>query len=193
MKKLVFATHNSHKTEEVSAVLRGDVALVNLSSLGFHEDIPETSDTLEGNALQKARYVYERFHLDCFADDTGLEVAALDGGPGVYTARFAGPGCDFDSNVAKLLRVLDGVSDRRARFRTVIALIMDGKEYLFEGVVDGEITTARRGAKGFGYDPVFQPEGFQQTFAEMGADAKNRISHRGKAVRKLVDFLKSAK
>lgn len=193
MKKLVFATHNSHKTEEVSAVLQGDVELVNLSSLGFHEDIPETSDTLEGNALQKARYVYERFHLDCFADDTGLEVAALDGGPGVYTARFAGPGCDFDSNVSKLLRVMDGVSDRRARFRTVIALIMDGKEYLFEGVVDGVITTGRRGAKGFGYDPVFQPEGSQQTFAEMGADAKNQISHRGRAVRKLVDFLKSAK
>ncbi|MBQ9201359.1 MAG: non-canonical purine NTP diphosphatase [Bacteroidales bacterium] len=193
MKKLVFATHNSHKTEEVSAVLRGKVELVNLSSLGFHEDIPETSDTLEGNALQKARYVYERFHLDCFADDTGLEVEALNGGPGVYTARFAGPGCDFDSNVAKLLRVLEGVSDRHARFRTVVALILDGREYLFEGVIDGEITTERRGDKGFGYDPVFRPEGYDLTFAQMGADAKNRISHRAIAVRKLTDFLTKEK
>jgi len=193
MKKLVFATHNSHKTEEVSAVLRGKVELVNLSSLGFHEDIPETSDTLEGNALQKARYVYERFHLDCFADDTGLEVDALNGGPGVYTARFAGPGCDFDSNVAKLLRVLEGVSDRHARFRTVVALILDGREYLFEGVIDGEITTERRGSQGFGYDPVFRPADSDLTFSEMGAEAKNRISHRAMAVRKLTDFLTKEK
>lgn len=187
--KLVFATHNVHKTSEVSAILKDKVDIINLSQLGCNEDIPETSDTLAGNALQKARYVYEKYGLDCFADDTGLEVEALDGGPGVYTARFAGEGCTFEQNVDKILRVMQGVENRKARFRTVIALIQGGKEYLFEGEVRGEITPDRVGEKGFGYDPVFRPEGFDQTFAEMGPDEKNKISHRGRAVQAFADYL----
>lgn len=190
MKKLVFATHNSHKTAEVSAILEGKIALVNLAELGCSEDIPETADTLEGNALQKAHYVYDRFGMDCFADDTGLEVDCLDGAPGVMTARYAGPNCNFDDNVNKLLRVMQGVENRKARFRTVIALILDGKEYLFEGEVRGIITPQRHGEKGFGYDPIFQPETYGETFAEMGSELKNQISHRGIAVRKFCDFIK---
>ncbi len=187
--KLVFATHNVHKTSEVSAILKDKVDLINLSQLGCNEEIPETADTLAGNALQKARYVYEKYGLDCFADDTGLEVDALDGGPGVYTARFAGEGCTFEQNVDKILRVMNGVENRKARFRTVIALIQGGKEYLFEGEVRGEITPDRVGEKGFGYDPVFRPEGYTRTFAEMGPDEKNRISHRARAVQAFAEFL----
>jgi len=191
MKKLVFATHNVHKTQEVLDMLDGCIDLINLSSLGFHEDIPETADTLAGNALQKARYIYERFGMDCFADDTGLEVDALNGAPGVYTARFAGPDCNFDQNVEKLLRVMQNQNNRKARFITNIALILNGQEYLFEGVVDGIIPTERRGTNGFGYDPVFIPEGYDKSYAEMGSECKNRLSHRAKAIRKLVLFLQS--
>ena len=166
------------------------IELTGLSQLGIDEDIPETSDTLEGNALQKAHYVYDRLGQNCFADDTGLEVDFLDGGPGVYTARYAGEGCSFDDNVNKLLRTMQGVADRRARFRTVIALILDGKEYLFEGQVQGSIATERRGTDGFGYDPIFVPEETGLTFSEMGPDEKNRISHRGRAIAKFLEFLK---
>jgi XTP/dITP diphosphohydrolase len=156
---------------------------------GIVEEIPETQPTIEGNALQKARYVHERTGADCFADDTGLEVAALGGAPGVYSARYAGEHCSFADNTAKLLDELRGADDRTARFRTVIALIVGGREYLFEGEVRGEITRAASGAGGFGYDPVFRPEGCEATFAEMDAAAKNAISHRGRAVEKLVAFL----
>lgn len=187
--QLIFASHNAHKTEEISAILGNDIQLIGLHQLGMDEDIPETSDTLEGNALQKAHYVYDRLGKNCFADDTGLEVDFLNGGPGVYTARFAGEGCSFDDNVSKLLRVMEGAENRSARFRTVVALIMDGKEYLFEGEVKGEITTERLGEKGFGYDPVFRPEGSNLSFAQMGPEEKNRISHRARAIAKFKDFL----
>ena len=190
MKKFVFATNNSHKLKEVAAIAGNQIELLSLKDIGCHDDIPETADTLEGNALQKARYVYERYHVDCFADDTGLEVEALGGAPGVYSARYAGEGHNAEENTRKLLRELEGKDNRRARFRTVFALIINGKEHLFEGIVRGEIITKKRGVAGFGYDPVFQPEGFTQTFAEMGDEQKNRISHRALAVQKLCNFLK---
>ena len=196
--KLVFASHNRHKLEEISFMLRRDAAegisepvdLTLCRDLGITEDIPETSDTLEGNALQKAHYVYDRFHCDCFADDTGLEVEALNGAPGVYTARFAGEACSFEQNVDKILRVMEGETNRKARFRTVIALILNGQEYLFEGAIDGFITTGRRGTGGFGYDPVFEAEGTGLTFSEMGPETKNRLSHRARAIEKFVAFLR---
>ena len=190
MKKFVFATNNSHKLKEVAAIVGSQIELLSLQDIGCHDDIPETADTLEGNALQKARYVYERYHVDCFADDTGLEVEALGGAPGVYSARYAGEGHNAEENNRKLLHELEGKDNRRARFRTVFALIINGKEHLFEGIVRGEIITKKRGVAGFGYDPVFQPEGFTQTFAEMGDEQKNRISHRALAVQKLCNFLK---
>ena len=190
MKKFVFATNNSHKLKEVVAIAGNQIELLSLKDIGCHDDIPETADTLEGNALQKARYVYERYHVDCFADDTGLEVEALGGAPGVYSARYAGEGHNAEENNRKLLHELEGKDNRRARFRTVFALIINGKEHLFEGIVRGEIITKKRGVAGFGYDPVFQPEGFTQTFAEMGDEQKNRISHRALAVQKLCNFLK---
>lgn len=160
---------------------------------GITEDIPETADTLDGNALQKARYLYERTGLDCFADDTGLEVEALGGAPGVRSARYATDGHDPESNNALLLKNLDGEENRKARFRTVIALIMGGEEILFEGIVEGEITTEHSGVEGFGYDPLFKPEGESRTFAEMSIDEKGAISHRGRATRKLVEFLSEIK
>jgi XTP/dITP diphosphohydrolase len=162
-----------------------------LAECGITEDIPETSPTIEGNALQKARYVWERTHQNCFADDTGLEVEALDGAPGVRSARYATDGHDFDANVTLLLHNLEGVENRAARFRTVIALIIDGREYLFEGIVNGRIIAERKGGEGFGYDPVFVPEGEELTFAEMSAEAKNAISHRGRAVAKLAQYLRA--
>lgn len=190
--KIVFATNNSHKLSEVSAILGAEVQILSLADIDCHEDIPETADTLEGNALQKARFVHERYGMDVFADDTGLEVAALDGRPGVHTARYAFPDRnDTEANTDKILGELEGVADRSARFRTVIALILGGREYLFEGIVEGEIATARRGTEGFGYDPVFVPEGTGKTFAELGVDVKNQFSHRSRAVRKLVEFLKN--
>lgn len=191
IKQIVFATNNAHKLSEVQAVLGDRFRLVTLAECGITEEIPEDAPTLEGNALQKARYVHERTGADCFADDTGLEVDALDGAPGVHSARYATDGHDFAANNRLLLRNLAGAADRSAHFRTVIALILDGREYLFEGRVDGRIAGSEAGCGGFGYDPLFVPEGFDKTFAEMGADEKNAISHRGRAVRRLVEFLQS--
>lgn len=191
--KLIFATNNRHKLEEVQAVLGAQYTLVTPGDLGVTEDIPEEQPTLEGNALQKAHYLYDRTGENCFADDTGLEVEALGGAPGVYSARYAGEGKNFADNMALLLKNMETAANRRARFRTVIALILDGKEYLFEGVVSGKIITAGRGTGGFGYDPVFVPDGYDTTFAEMTAEEKNKISHRGRAVAKLVEFLTAAK
>ncbi len=191
MRRLIFATNNAHKLGEVQALLGDAFELVTLRECGITEDIPETADTLEGNALQKARYVYEKTGLDCFADDTGLEVDALGGAPGVHSARYATDGHDFAANNRLLLKNLEGITDRTARFRTVIALILDGVEYTFEGRVEGTIATAESGSEGFGYDPLFVPSGEIITFAQMSAEAKNAISHRGRAVAKLVNFLKT--
>lgn len=190
MDKLVFATNNPHKLEEVRAILGSDVEVLSLRDIGCTADIPETADTLDGNALLKARFVASRYGVDCFADDTGLEVAALDGAPGVYSARFAGPGCTPADNVRKLLGLMQDADDRSARFRTVVALIRGGKEYCFEGIVGGTIARTPAGCGGFGYDPVFVPEGYDRTFAELPPAEKNRISHRARAVAKLADFLR---
>lgn len=187
--KIVFATHNAHKVSEVQAVLGSEYQLVTATEAGISEEIPETQPTIEGNALQKARYVYEHTGLNCFADDTGLEVEALNGAPGVYSARYAGEHVSYADNNKLLLKNLAGCQNRKARFRTVIALILDGKEHLFEGRVEGTIATEPHGEGGFGYDPLFIPEGSQLTFAEMSPEAKNGISHRGRAVVKLVAFL----
>ena len=190
MQTLVFATHNLHKLREVRDMLpTGEMELVELTDLGQTAPLPETADTLQGNALQKARFVKAHYGYDCFADDTGLEVEALGGAPGVYSARYAGEDCDSAANVRKLLAALADAPNRRARFRTVIALVMDGREHLFEGVVTGRIATEGHGAGGFGYDPVFVPDGYDRSFAELSADEKNAISHRGRAVRQLVEFL----
>lgn len=188
--KIVFATHNRHKVEEVQAVLGPSFQLVTAAEAGVAEEIPETQPTIEGNASQKARYVYEHTGLNCFADDTGLEVEALDGAPGVYSARYAGEHVSYDDNNALLLTNLDGKSNRRARFRTVISLIVDGQEHLFEGTVEGVIATEPHGDGGFGYDPLFIPDGYTTTFAKMSPGAKNGISHRGRAVAKLAAFLR---
>ena len=187
--KIVFATNNAHKLGEVSQVVGDKFELVTLRECGITEDIPETGATLDENASIKARYVYERTGLNCFADDTGLEVEALGGAPGVHSARYATDGHDFAANNRKLLRELEGKTNRKARFRTVISLIVDGVERQVEGIVEGEITTSESGAEGFGYDPLFMPEGYDRTFAEMSAEEKNAISHRGRAVAKLVEML----
>lgn len=189
MKKIVFATNNQHKLDEVKKITEGLTEIVSLSEINCFDDIPETADTLEGNALQKARYVKDKFGFDCFADDTGLEVEALDNAPGVYSARYAGPDHNSESNMKLLLKNMEGITNRKARFRTVIALLMDGKEYLFDGIVEGVIIHEKRGNSGFGYDPVFVPNGYNETFAQLGSDIKNNISHRAKAVLKLHDFL----
>lgn len=188
--KIVFATNNKHKLEEISRLLEDKHEIVSLSSIGCYDDIPEDQDTLEGNALQKARYIKEHYGLDCFADDTGLEIEALNYRPGVYSARYAGPAKDSLANMNKVLSEMQHHPNRKARFRTVIALILEGKEYLFEGRVDGNILTEKHGDAGFGYDPIFQPEGFEVSFAEMPMDEKNKISHRGKATQKLAEFLR---
>ncbi len=189
--KILFATNNAHKLAEVQAVLGDGFQLLTPRDCGITEEIPETCDTLEGNASQKAHYLYDRTGLDCFADDTGLEVAALGGAPGVHSARYATDGHNFIKNNELLLRNLEGVADRRARFRTVIALLLGGQEYQFEGIVEGRIIDHAIGCEGFGYDPLFVPDGFSKTFAEMTPDEKNSISHRGRAVRQLVARLKS--
>ena len=191
MRTLVFATNNKHKLHEVSALLEGKVTIKSLSDMGLAGDIPETADTLKGNALQKAQWVWDRTHTDCFADDTGLEVEALGGAPGVYSARYAGEHCSFDDNINKFLSALDGNTNRRACFRTVICLIENGVPTYFEGRVDGVILTERYGTDGFGYDPVFMPDRFAVSFAEMPLEVKNMISHRGIAVKKLADYLTS--
>lgn len=188
-RQLIFATNNSHKLEEIQAILNTEFDLLSLKDINCNEDIPETADTLEGNALMKARYVKENYGKDCFADDTGLEIPALDNAPGVYSARYAGEDKDSKANMRKVLSELSGKDDRAAQFRTVIALIMDGKEYLFEGIVKGYIIEEERGTAGFGYDPIFVPEGYTDTFAELGNDIKNTISHRAKAIQKLKQFI----
>ena len=207
--KIVFATNNEHKLSEIRAILGPSFDVVSLADIGCHEDIPETGQTLEENALMKAEYVYNKYHLSCFADDTGLEVEALNGAPGVYSARYAaivpagepaGPSHDSEANMARLLRELANNNNRKARFRTVIALI-EKKDvcpcgctsikvvHKFEGIVNGEITREKSGAEGFGYDPIFRPDGYDKTFAELGADIKNQISHRARATAKLCEFL----
>lgn len=195
-KLLIMATNNEHKLKEVRQILDyKDILIKGLEEVGCYDDIPETADTLEGNALLKARYMYSHYGVDCFADDTGLEVEALDGQPGVFTARFGqmngyGNSHDADANMQCLLDKLKGKENRKARFRTVIALVCEGKEYIFEGIVEGEILTEKSGQEGFGYDPIFSPEGKGISFAEMSAEEKNQISHRGRAVEKLIEWLK---
>lgn len=209
--KIVFATNNEHKLSEIRAILGPSFEVVSLADIGCHEDIPETGQTLEENALMKAEYIYNKYHLSCFADDTGLEVEALHGAPGVYSARYAatapagfpaGPSHDSEANMARLLRELANNNNRKARFRTVIALI-EKKDvcpcgctsvklvHKFEGIVNGEITREKSGAEGFGYDPIFRPDGYDKTFAELGADIKNQISHRARATQKLAEYLKT--
>lgn len=190
MKTLIFATNNKHKLHEVSEMLKGIVDVKSLAEMGLEGDIPETADTLQGNALQKAQWVWERTHQDCFADDTGLEVEALGGAPGVYSARYAGEHCSFDDNIDKLLGAMEGKTNRHADFRTVICLMENGEPRYFEGRVDGTILTERYGAEGFGYDPVFMPDRFAVSFAEMPLEVKNQISHRGHATHLLVDYLR---
>ena len=191
MKKFIFATNNAHKLDEVKAIVGKKIEILSLRDIGCQADIPETADTLEGNALQKARFVYDAYHQDCFADDTGLEVEALDGAPGVYSARYAGDAHNSEANMRKLLHELEGVENRRARFRTVFALILNGKEHLFEGIVYGRIDKVRHGTAGFGYDPIFIPDGYTQTFAEMGDELKNQISHRALGAQKLCKLLQT--
>lgn len=198
--KIVFATNNQHKLQEVRHILGQRVEVLSLNDIGCHDDIPETGTTLEENARQKAEYIWQNYHCDVFADDTGLEVDALGGEPGVYSARYAGEGHDSEANMAKLLQKLGDNDHRRARFRTVIALIQKKdvcpcgctsirQEHLFEGIVEGEITRQRSGVGGFGYDPIFRPDGYEQTFADLGEEVKNQISHRARAVKKLCEYL----
>ncbi|MGE0077812.1 MAG: non-canonical purine NTP diphosphatase [Bacteroidales bacterium] len=189
--ELVFATNNQHKLKEVQALLGNRFKLLSLASINFNDEIPEDHDTLEDNARQKAWHIHKFSGLNCFADDTGLEVEALNGAPGVYSARYAGESKNPKDNIKKLLSNLSGIENRNAQFRTVVALIIDGKEFLFEGIVNGTIIDDERGTDGFGYDPIFIPNGYSQTFAQMPLDLKNSISHRGLAVNKLVDFLKN--
>jgi len=191
MKKIVFATNNFNKLNELKRIIGDRMEVLSLNDINVHEDIPETGVTLAENASQKSHFIYDKFHLDCFADDTGLEVEALNGAPGVYSARYAGNNATYNDNVNKLLHELEGKSNRKAAFKTVISLILDGKEYQFEGRVDGVITHDKRGTGGFGYDPVFLPDDYTQTFAEMPMELKNTISHRGRATAKLVAFLKT--
>lgn len=189
MRNICFASNNAKKLEEIKSALSGKVGIISLAELGCNEELAETGDTLFHNAFQKARYVAETFGVDCFADDTGLEVIALDGAPGVYSGRFAGEPRSDDRNVDLLLKKMEGKENRKASFRTVIALILKGEEFSFEGTVDGEIIHERIGEKGFGYDPVFRPDGYKRTFAELSMEEKNQISHRGKATAKLIQFL----
>jgi XTP/dITP diphosphohydrolase len=192
LRRLVLATNNAHKVSEIRPLLEGQYTLLTLEDIGCHEELPETKDTLEGNSLQKASYLYEHYKLPCIADDSGLEVDALGGAPGVYSARYAGDQKSSEDNIQLLLKNLQGKSNRRAKFRTVITLIDDqGKVHQFEGSVDGEIIEAKRGTDGFGYDPVFLPTGYEKTFAEMDISKKNKFSHRARAIQKLVDFLKA--
>ncbi len=204
MIKLVFATNNLYKINEIRKILdthttndKKDIiggihnfSILSLKDINCVEEIPETKDTLEGNASEKAFYVYEKYHINCFADDTGLEIEALDGRPGIYSARYAGESKSFENNMNKVLKELKEINNRKARFRTVISLIIDGKETLFQGIINGTILNEKRGNNGFGYDPIFQPEGYDISFAEMQLDEKNKISHRAIAIHKLIDYLK---
>jgi XTP/dITP diphosphohydrolase len=188
--RLVFATNNKHKLQEVRDIVGDRVEVLSLADINCYDDIPETADTLQGNALIKARHIYEKYGLDCFADDTGLEVEALNGAPGVYSARYAGEECDSEANMRKLLENLTGKTNRNAQFRTVIALIVKGEEMLFNGIVKGAIATEKRGDSGFGYDPIFIPEGHCESFAQMSSEMKNSMSHRFRATQQLGDYLK---
>ena len=187
--ELIFATNNSHKITEIQGILGTSIKLKNLNDIKCIEDIPETGTTLETNAAQKSFYIYNRYHVNCFADDTGLEVDVLNGAPGVYSARYAGEQRDASDNISKLLNDLKDVENRKARFRTIISLIINGAEYQFEGVVEGRITSTQSGSKGFGYDPIFVPDGYDITMAEMDLHEKNKISHRARAIKKMVQFL----
>lgn len=189
MEELVIATHNKHKLEEIQKVLENKIKIISLRDLGCNEDIAETGTTLKENAYQKAKYVWDKYGKNCFADDTGLIVEALDGAPGVYSARYAGEHCSFDDNIDLLLENMEGKTNRNARFETVICLIQDGKEQYFEGRCDGCILTERYGRGGFGYDPIFMPNGYGESFAELSMEEKNKISHRGKATDKLIKYL----
>ncbi|MGQ7867744.1 non-canonical purine NTP diphosphatase [Sunxiuqinia sp. sy24] len=189
--KLVFATNNPHKLRELQQLLGDKIQLLSLTDIGCDEEVPENQETLEGNAAEKAFFIFEKFGFNCFADDTGLEVEALNGEPGVYSARYAGEDKNAEANMGKVLDQLNGKENRKARFRTVISLVIDGEETQFEGIVDGKILEEKQGEAGFGYDPVFQPDGFSESFAEMEAGQKNRISHRGRAVEKLIAYLKN--
>ena len=191
--KIVFATNNKHKFEEIKDILGKDFEIVSLAEIGCHEDIPETGLTLEENARQKSTYIVEHYNHDCFADDTGLEVDALNGEPGVHSARYAeGTDHDSEANMRKLLSKMSNVKERTARFRTVISLIINGVEHQFEGRVEGRIATEKHGKEGFGYDPIFIPEGYDKSFAELGEEVKNQISHRARAVKKLAEYLSSS-
>lgn len=191
--KLVFASNNKNKIKEIQSILNGSIQILGLEEIGCYEEIPETADTIEGNAVLKANYVTEKYGYDCFADDTGLEVTALNGEPGVYSARYAGEHKDSNDNMNKLLEALKDESDRSAQFKTVIALNLDGSQHLFTGIAKGNITLDKTGNNGFGYDPVFQPENYTETFAELASEIKNKISHRAKATLQLIDFLNSTK
>lgn len=191
--KLVFASNNLNKIKEIQSILNGSIQLLSLEDIGCHEEIPETADTIEGNAILKANYVTQKYGYDCFADDTGLEVVALNGEPGVYSARYAGEQRNADDNMNKLLGALKDKSDRSAQFKTVIALNLNGTQHLFTGIAKGKIVLEKTGNHGFGYDPIFQPENYSETFAELSSDIKNKISHRAKATQQLIDFLNSTK
>ena len=191
--KLVFASNNKNKIKEIQSILNGSIQLLSLEDIGCHEEIPETANTIEGNAILKANYVTEKYGYDCFADDTGLEVNALNGEPGVYSARYAGEQKNADDNMNKLLNSLINKEDRSAQFKTVIALNIKGEQKLFTGIAKGTITLNKAGNHGFGYDPIFQPENYSETFAELASDIKNKISHRAKATQQLIDFLNSTK
>lgn len=186
---LVFASNNQNKILEIQNILNGSIKVLSLEDIGCHEDIPETADTIEGNAILKADYVTKKYGYDCFADDTGLEINALNGEPGVYSARYAGEQRNSDENMNKVLSALSDASDRNANFKTVIALNLNGKQHLFTGIANGKITHDKKGSQGFGYDPIFQPEGYEETFAELPLNIKNEISHRAKATQQLIDFL----
>ncbi|MEN2402864.1 non-canonical purine NTP diphosphatase [Flavobacterium sp. MC2016-06] len=190
---LVFASNNKNKIKEIQSILPETIKILSLEEIGCHEDIPETADTIEGNAILKADYVTQKFGYDCFADDTGLEVTALNGEPGVYSARYAGEQRSADDNMNKLLNALLDKSDRSAKFKTVIALNLKGEQHLFTGIAKGQITLNKTGNEGFGYDPIFQPEGYTETFAELPLETKNKIGHRGKATQQLIDFLNATK
>jgi len=194
MKEIVFATNNNHKLSEIKRLVNDasldNVKILSLKDISCFDEIPETGDTLEDNASEKAHYIYKKFGHNCFADDTGLDIEALDGRPGVYSARYAGENCSFDDNMNKVLHELEGKENRNACFRTVISLIIDGEEIQFEGSVSGKILKEKQGAEGFGYDPIFQANGFDISFAEMEMDIKNKISHRGHATKKLIEYLK---
>ena len=189
MKKIVFATNNKHKLNEIRKITTGKIEILSLSDINCNEEIEETGTTLEENALIKARYVKNKYGYDCFADDTGLEVEALNGEPGVYSSRYAGADCNPEDNMIKLLTVLQGSNNRNAQFRTVIAAILNNKEHLFEGIVKGKITEEKKGNNGFGYDPIFMPNGYNHTFGELSNEVKNQISHRALAMDKVTAFL----